>query len=129
MDLCFGDTTQLTVSGGITYNWTTTTNISNTSSNNPDVWPTDTLMYFVSGTDANQCVNIDSITINVLDLPPVNAGGDRWLCPGDSIILFASGGVNYTWSPDSTLINSLTPNPTAFPIDNEELILLVEDQT
>ena len=46
------------------------------------------------------------------------------LCPGDSIILFGSGGVNYTWSPDSTLINSLTPNPTAFPFDNEELILL-----
>ena len=37
IDLCFGDTTQITASGGVTYNWLTTTNISNTTSNNPDV--------------------------------------------------------------------------------------------
>ena len=127
VDLCFGDTTQLTVSGGVTYNWTTTTNISNTSSNNPDVWPTDTLMYFVSGTDANQCVNIDSVTVNILSLPTADAGPDLWICPGGTIQLNATGGINYNWTPDSTINNGLIQTPDATPFDNETYVVSVTD--
>ena len=127
IDLCFGDTTQITASGGVTYNWITTTNISNTTSINPDVWPTDTLMYFVSGTDGNQCVNTDSITINVLSLPIADAGPDLWICPGGTIQLNATGGVDYVWTPDSTINNGLIQTPDATPFDNETYVVSVTD--
>ena len=110
------------------YEWLTTTTISNTTTTNPNVWPTDTLIYQLMGTDANQCINYDSVTVNVLALPIADAGGDRWLCPGDSIILFGTGGINYNWSPDSTLISENTANPIAFPLSNQSLVLQVEDQ-
>ena len=68
VDVCFGDTAQLNASGGLSYEWLTTTTISSTTIDNPNVWPTDTLIYQLKGTDANQCVNFDSVTVNVLAL-------------------------------------------------------------
>ena len=62
VDVCLGDTAQLNASGGVNYEWLTTTTISNTTTNNPNVWPTDTLIYQLKGTDANQCINYDSVT-------------------------------------------------------------------
>ena len=45
VDVCLGDTAQLNASGGVDYEWLTTTTISNTTTSNPNVWPTDTLIY------------------------------------------------------------------------------------
>ena len=102
------------------------TTISNTTTN-PNVWPSDTLIYNL-GYRRQSMYEYDSVTVNA-QLPVADAGGDRWLCPGDSIILFGTGGINYNWSPDSTLISENTANPIAFPLTNQSLVLQVEDQT
>ena len=127
MDICFGDTAQLSASGGVSYEWLTTTTISNTTINNPNVWPTDTLIYQLKGTDANQCINFDSVTVNVLALPIADAGPDLWICPGGSIQLNATGGLGYFWFPDSTLNNGSIQSPNANPADNETYVVTVTE--
>ena len=127
VDVCFGDTAQLNASGGVNYEWLTTTTISNTTTSNPNVWPTDTLIYQLKGTDANQCINYDSVTVNVLALPIADAGPDLWICPGGSIQLSATGGLGYVWFPDSTLNDGSIQTPDANPADNETYVVTVTD--
>lgn len=49
----------------------------------------------------------DSITISTNTVPP--------MCPGDSVLIIASGGLQYAWSPGGTLSNDSIKNPWAKP--------------
>ena len=66
--ICIGNTATLTVSGTVTsYTW-------NTGSNAPSITPTPTAAataYTVSGTDANNCINMAVATVTVNQLPTV----------------------------------------------------------
>jgi gliding motility-associated-like protein len=66
LDCNFGST-QLTVSGAIRYNWTPPAGLSSTTIYNPLARPTVETKYYVTGTDANGCVNRDSITVEITD--------------------------------------------------------------
>ena len=62
----------------------------------------------------------------------VNAGANRTICVGDSIMIsgFAFGGTPpyaYSWAPAARLNNSNTPNPTAFPLITTVYTLTVKD--
>lgn len=104
--LCTGDTATLTASGATTYAW----NIGSTA--NPlIVNPTTTTSYTVTGTDTNGCTASIVSTVTINSLPNSNAGLDDNLCAGDSIQLNASGGVLYSWSPQTGLSNPLISNP------------------
>jgi gliding motility-associated-like protein len=108
--LCLGDSTQLIASGGISYQWTPNTFISNTSVFNPYVYPPNTTTYTVIGTDANSCKNTDQILVSVFTIPTLS---DTTICIGDSLQLNVSGPINatYTWSPTTNLSNPNIANP------------------
>ena len=57
--ICEGDTIQISVFGGNTFNWISANNISNSSISNPQVWPTSTTTYKVLASDINICTGID----------------------------------------------------------------------
>ncbi|MEW6469234.1 MAG: gliding motility-associated C-terminal domain-containing protein [Bacteroidota bacterium] len=63
--LCIGGSTQLSASGGSTYQWSPATGLSNTSSANPTANPTATTTYTVTVTNAAGCTDTDVITVNV----------------------------------------------------------------
>jgi len=108
--ICFGDTTVLTATGGISYAWSNTTYTQSTS-----VFPQANTTYLVTVTDNNGCSQTDSVFVKVNPLPPADAGLNTPICRGDSTTLLASGGISYVWSPANTLTESLINNPTAFP--------------
>lgn len=62
-----GSSTQLTATGGIQYTWTPSTGLSNVSIYNPIANPTVTTTYYVTVTDVFGCVNIDSMTVTVIE--------------------------------------------------------------
>jgi gliding motility-associated-like protein len=71
-----------------------------------------------SYTATNGCVADTNQTIQVYPTPTVDAGPDRTLLEGDSIIINATAsgvGLTYLWSParDITPLNSLTPTVSA----------------
>ena len=68
--ICSGDSTSLTASGSALvtdYSWVPDL-ISNDSIYNPMATPITSTYYFVTATDTNNCSNVDSIFLNVLDL-------------------------------------------------------------
>jgi gliding motility-associated-like protein len=123
-NICAFDTVPLNVSGAATYIWFPGNNLSDPASAAPLVIADSvSLNYVVEGTDANGCVNRDSVHIGVFGLPDIDAGLDTSVClsPGsfrDYVVLQATGGVSYTWSPAAGLDNTATPTPTATPDSN-----------
>ncbi|MCH1612437.1 MAG: hypothetical protein L7S72_04000, partial [Flavobacteriales bacterium] len=97
--ICEGDTIQIEVFGGNSFNWLTTNNISNSTVSNPQVWPTTTTTYRVLASDINTCADTAEITITVNPKPTIDAGIDQNICFGDSTSLNASGSsVSYSWN-------------------------------
>lgn len=64
---CSNGTAELTVTGGISYNWTPLPGLSNLTGPQTSVNPTQTTVYTVAGTDIHGCTNIDSIEVLVLN--------------------------------------------------------------
>lgn len=122
IDLCLGDTTQLNASGAIDYTWSPNVNISALNIANPLASPNDTTEYFVTGVDANGCINIDSLTVFLHNIPDIDAGEDIWLCPGDVGNMLATSTFvgNYSWLPSVDLSDPNIPNPIASPTDTIE---------
>lgn len=59
------NSTPLNASGGVSYTWTPTTGLSNPNINNPIAKPTATTTYVVQVTNANGCVDTDTVTVFV----------------------------------------------------------------
>jgi hypothetical protein len=64
--ICQGQTTQLSASGGVQYQWQTADNTFTSQQPYPVVTPDKTTRYFVSIQDANNCVRKDTIQVAVV---------------------------------------------------------------
>lgn len=91
--ICRGQSTTLTATGGVTYNWSNGHNSPQTS-----VSPTSTLTYTVTVTDQYGCRANISATVTVNVIPSISILGNRSFCQGSSTTLTATGGSYYTWS-------------------------------
>jgi gliding motility-associated-like protein len=125
--ICFGDTIQLFATGGVSFQWFPVAGLSNSLVSAPLASPSSNTVYYVTIADTNTCSNIDSVVVLVRDLPPADAGPDMAFCIGDSIMLNASGGGDYLWSPAMGLSDISIPNPVANPPSTTEYILTVTD--
>tara|TARA_B100000674_G_scaffold44090_1_gene30522 strand:+ start:40302 stop:44213 length:3912 start_codon:yes stop_codon:yes gene_type:complete len=67
--------------------------------------------------DSLSCTFTDTDYVMVYVYPPPSANVQNapTICKGDSIQLFASGGVSYQWLPDSLVNNDTIANPWAYP--------------
>ncbi|MBQ20608.1 MAG: hypothetical protein CMD31_07615, partial [Flavobacteriales bacterium] len=125
--ICDGACVQLNATGGTSYSWSPTTGLSNPNIANPTACPTVTTTYVVTGTDANNCTNTDTVVVTVSPLPTANAGNDTTICIGDSVQLNATGGASYTWTPAGSLTNPNIANPIAFPNTTTTYVVTVTD--
>ena len=91
--------------------WWPATNLSSTATGVTDANPNDTTIYYLEVTDANGCIDTDSVTVFVWPLPLINAGTDQSICFGTTANLLASAGVSYTWLPGNGLSSTTIPNP------------------
>jgi hypothetical protein len=114
--ICQGSTAQLSASGGTTYSWSPSTDLNNATITNPVATPALTTTYTVTGTSGG-CSSTASVTITVNSLPLVNAGSDATICSGDGVLLNATGGTSYTWSPSTGLNATNIANPIASPVN------------
>jgi hypothetical protein len=104
--ICGGDSIKLFGSGGNTYTW------SNGVINNAYFTPLSNITYTVYGTDLNGCLNSDDHTIIVNTLPTVIANSSASvICLGDSLKLFGSGTISYSWN--NGVVNQQYFSPTS----------------
>lgn len=115
-EICFGDSTQITASGADTYQWTPN------FANGTYVSPTVTTDYYLTATTSQGCSAQDSITIQVHNLPNVQAFADTLeLCFTDSITAWATGATNYNWS------NFISNNDWFAPASSQTIYVLGTD--
>lgn len=127
MEICTKDSAQLNAFGGITYQWSPASGISNTNIANPKVSPAVTTNYKVVINTAEGCIDSAFIKVVVNSLPTITKTNNTSICITGSIQLFASGGNTYVWTPANTLNNPLVANPIASPIFNTTYNVLVTD--
>jgi len=115
---CTGGSSTLTATGGSTYTWSPSTNLSATTGAIVKANPTLTSTYTVTGSNSNGCSATKTVIVTVNPNPTITASpSPSSYCPGGSSILTASGGSTYTWSPSTNLSATtgavVTANPTA----------------
>jgi PKD repeat protein len=109
--ICVGDSSQLTASGGINYEWST-----NDTTASISVSPAATTVYTATVTDANGCSASASFIVNVNPLPLVVSPSAPVICSGGSVTLTMSGAANYHWSPSGGIISANGPDSTSVTV-------------
>ena len=117
-NICFGDSTSLNASGNaVSYNW------SNGITNGVLFESILTQEYILTGTGINNCNNQDTVTVNTLSLPIIDAGQDETICIGDSIQLQVTGADNYLWTPNDYINSNTISNPIVYPTNLTDYIV------
>ncbi len=119
--ICSGKSAELAGSGGVQYQWSPATYLSDPTSANPTVQqPAGTITYSLTVTGANGCASIQPATEQVYVTPPpvVFAGDDTAVLSGQTVPLDAidvnhSGFTSYLWAPIIGLSNSSIQDPVA----------------
>ncbi len=63
-------------------------------------------------------VRLDSVTLNIQDeiMLDLSTSSDSTICPGQSVLLTVSGGLDYLWSPAESLDDATSASPLASPL-------------
>ncbi len=125
--ICSGGSAAISASGGIFYQWTPVTGLSNPFSANTNASPTATTQYTVEVTDLLGCAAYDSVLVTVSTQLFPDAGSNVSLCEGQFTLLTASGGIIFSWLPTSGLSNPNISNPIATPTVTTTYTVSVSD--
>ena len=113
--ICPGGSVQLEASDGDQWEWFPATGLSNTTVQNPIATPDSAMTYFVVVT--SDC-GMDTASVDIVFADPQGmALPDTAVCLGNGIIIGASGGVAYQWSPAGSLNDPTSANPLATPLE------------
>ncbi len=105
--LCLGDADTLVASGGGTYLW-------DNGSNSPSiiVSPIVNTNYTVAVTNASNCTDSTTVSVQVNAVPTASISGSAIICQGNSTTLTANGGGSYVWN-NGAITPSITVSPSA----------------
>lgn len=119
--ICLGKAVQLEANGAVTYSWHPTTYLNNTASATPVSKPSETITYYLTGTDAEGCNGKDSVTIRVNPLPSVKATTQtpQTDCGADGVQLLATGANSYNWIPAALCNSSTVADPIATLMESQ----------
>ena len=108
--LCPGDSIQIgadTISG-YTYQWDPPLDLSDPTSSNPFASPTENTEYFLTILNADNCEDVDSVTITVFG---IDAFPDTTICTNDSVQMTVIGGADFSWEPTAGVSDPSSPSP------------------
>jgi gliding motility-associated-like protein len=118
---CYGRSVELQGGGGVGYQWTPTTYLSNPNQQDPIMEsPHSSVTYQLMVVGANGCTSLEpaSLVVNVVPPLKVFAGDDTSVVVGQTLQLNAiyvdgAGFTQYAWTPASGLSNAAIADPTA----------------
>ncbi len=123
--ICLTDSVQLNIiSDGLKYQWTPVASLNDPTLQNPIAVPTDAITNYQVISRIGSCTATDDITVRTVPYPIANAGNDTTICYNTPAFLHGShDGSSFIWSPVSSLLNSNTLNPIAYPFKTTEYVL------
>jgi hypothetical protein len=81
------------------------------NSSNISVSPQFNAFYTVSASDGT-CIGVSTISLAVVPIPTITAIlSNSQVCAGDPVVITASGGLNYSWTPGNLSGATVTVNP------------------
>lgn len=115
--ICLTDAVQLSaITDGLQYLWSPSATINNPTLQNPTAIPTGATTTYQILSRIGSCTAMDDVTITAVPYPLANAGPDTIVCYNTPAFLHGShNGSSFLWSPTSSLLNSNTLNPVAYP--------------
>ena len=114
--VCANTPVQLSATGGTKYKWTPEATLSSATVANPVARPLTNTLYTVEVTNANSCVQFDSVMVTVQAPPDFKVNPSiQSICLGDTAVLTASGADTYKWSPQNSLTGTNGNVTKAFP--------------
>lgn len=127
--ICGSGAVQLNATGGVSYKWFPASQMNDATSADPIVAVNNSTMYTVDVTGSNGCIKTDTVNVVVRPYPDFKASGDRTVCEGDQVVLSASGGTSYQWSPVSQVADpsAATTNVSLSGAANSFSVRISED--
>ncbi len=113
--ICEGASIELDASFGSNPVWLTTTGLSCTNCPNPIASPIVSTQYLAQVTTDNGCIITDSVFVEILNPQNFDAGEDRTICFGESIMLSGYGSGVVNWSPSNDFDDPDIINPFVTP--------------
>lgn len=101
---------------GVTYTWSPSVGLNDSTLPRPTANPLVTTTYTLTSTIAGCPPKVTIVTVTIVHPPHISAGPDITINEGTSVILHATGGFNYIWSPSNQLTYPYSANPDAEPI-------------
>ncbi len=127
--ICEGGSTTIGMAStaGHTYSWTSTPSGFTSTVSNPTVSPITTTTYTVTEFNAG-CSGSNSVIINVNPKPIADAGADKTICYGQSVLIGGSSttsNVYYSWTSAPSGYTSTSMTPTVSPTATTSYYLTV----
>lgn len=127
--ICPGDSVTITLSGAQSYRWVTHPSLSCDTCATARVYPTQSLVFEVEGTNIFGCRSTHLVPVTVHPVPLPALQGDTTVCQGDSVSLASITGVNWTWSSANALLQCTNCRETSVVLNAPATIrLTVIDQ-
>ncbi|WP_295713481.1 gliding motility-associated C-terminal domain-containing protein [Mucilaginibacter sp.] len=127
--VCKGNSVTISASapGATSYSWSPAAGLSDPASSNPVANPIETTTYAVTVRNANDCSDTKTVTVNVLGNPSADAGADKKIFEGQSVMLngAAQNANIFNWTPATGLSDPHVLNPIATPGDDITYLLTV----
>ena len=116
IQLCEGESAQLSASGGVTYSWSPSESVNDSEVPDPIATPAFTTTYQVLVTTIEGCEVMVDQEVVIFDSSP---GGmiypEETICLGSAVQLNAEDGFAWDWSPTNGLSNPSSQAPFASP--------------
>ncbi|MEO5890859.1 MAG: PKD domain-containing protein [Ferruginibacter sp.] len=129
--ICQGESTTVEVNPkGKKILWSPAAGLSDATSYNPVISPTQSTVYTATLSDSAGCANSSSATLNVQvkSLPVVDAGPDKFYSKGESYSftpVYSNNVRSYLWTPSDLLNCNSCPIPSGVATYNQKYILQV----
>lgn len=127
--ICLTDNVQLNAEGdGLRFTWSPAATLDNATKKNPIATPNGVNNVYTVIARIGKCSATDQVTIKTIPYPQAFAGPDTTICFDDTASLHGRiVGSSFNWTPTSTLLNSSSLQPLAFPKRPTDYILTVFD--
>lgn len=126
--LCNSDSVELEIIGDSNYEWTWSPTVGLSSDTGAVLlaFPDTTTTYTAIGTGSFCGDAVRTVTIFVDNDAFADAGEDKFICPGEPVMLDGTGGVVWTWEPALGLSDPSVATPTANPSVSRTYTLTTE---
>lgn len=119
--ICRDATVQLQASGGVNYQWLPSAPLDNPGIASPLATTSQTTAYTVTAEGSNGCSKTDTINVEVRTHPNFASTGSKTVCDGEAVVLEASGGDSYEWSPAANVSSPFSSSTTVTALNRTSL--------